>query len=343
MKQKVIYIIIFLIFISISSFFYSWDYISFLKSKDISSLDSNTFIQEKNSFSLDSIETINDISFHSTPDLKFLDLLVDKINKSTNKVYVNVYIFTEKRLREALIKAKNRWVDVKVVLEKNVYNAPYLNQTTYKEFEKNNIDVKWSFSNNYVFNHGKFWIIDDEFFIGTWNFSYTTFKSNKDFFVITSDKDYKKVVEELFMNNFSGDKEFIPKNNIIQSPFSSRYKIEYLIKNAQKSLHLYMPYLYDENIFSLLSQKSENVYIEIITNTEKSDSFTILEKKWVKIKYSKKKIHAKTILVDDKYLVLSSVNFSENSIDNNMELWVIVRNNEIIKKYKDSFVNDFYK
>jgi phosphatidylserine/phosphatidylglycerophosphate/cardiolipin synthase-like enzyme len=61
--------------------------------------------------------------------------MVENINSSKKRVYVEVYIFTEKRLRKALIDAHKRGVEVKVLLEKNVYKASSLNNDTYKSLK----------------------------------------------------------------------------------------------------------------------------------------------------------------------------------------------------------------
>lgn len=339
-----IYTIIFFIFLGISSFFYGEEYIHFLNEKKETTLIPQTIKNEESIFSFDSIQSISDTRFFATPDLNFLDFLVQKVDTSEKRVYINVYIFTEKRLKTALISAKKRWVDVRVVLEKNVYNAPFLNTKTFDELKEAWIEIVWSSSENYVFNHAKFALFDDEFFIGTWNFSYTTFKTNKDFFILTSDSKYVMLWEQFFNNNFLGEKKYIPQSNMLQSPYSSRYKLEYMIKNAKQSLYMYVPYLYDENIIALLQEKASEIEVFIITNAwENNTTLEWLEKKWVKVYYSKKEIHAKSILVDDMYLYLWSINFSENSMDSNMELWLLLKEKEIISQYKDVFIKDFYK
>jgi len=59
---------------------------------------------------------------HILPDLDILESFVEKIDTAQEKIYVEVYIFTEKDMRDALIRAHNRWVEVKIILENNPYN-----------------------------------------------------------------------------------------------------------------------------------------------------------------------------------------------------------------------------
>jgi phosphatidylserine/phosphatidylglycerophosphate/cardiolipin synthase-like enzyme len=47
----------------------------------------------------------------------------------------------------------------------------------------------------------------------------------------------------------------------------------------------------------------------------------------------KPKLHAKALLIDDKYLYLGSINFSYYSIEENREIGLIITNPEIIEKF----------
>jgi phosphatidylserine/phosphatidylglycerophosphate/cardiolipin synthase-like enzyme len=97
-----------------------------------------------------------------------LEKLVSKIDKANDKIYIEIYMFTEnKRLPEALVRAKRRGIDVKVLLEKNPYKTSNINNKIFKYLQKNNIDVRWSNSENYSLNHSKIMIIDDEVIIST--------------------------------------------------------------------------------------------------------------------------------------------------------------------------------
>ncbi len=98
-------------------------------------------------------------------------------------MYVEVYIFTERDLRDALIRAYARGVDVKILLENNPYQAPYLNDDHFTSFQQAHIPVKWSDPLNYSLNHAKLLLIDDYAYISTGNFSYSLFTKNRDMLV----------------------------------------------------------------------------------------------------------------------------------------------------------------
>jgi ABC-type iron transport system FetAB ATPase subunit len=44
----------------------------------------------------------------TTPNVQLLDEIASKIDKAKTRIYVEVYIFTEKRMKKALVDAKKR-------------------------------------------------------------------------------------------------------------------------------------------------------------------------------------------------------------------------------------------
>ncbi|MBW7954521.1 hypothetical protein H3C61_01785, partial [Candidatus Gracilibacteria bacterium] len=324
------------------------EYLEFHKTRQIE--NTSNIIQNKSAFSFKDIEYLSGITLNYTPSLKFLDELTTKIDQAKNKVYVEVYIFTEKRLKKALKDAKKRGLDVKVILEKNVYLAGNLNKETFNELKNAGIEVVYSNTENYALNHTKMMIIDDEVVISTGNYSYSTFKYNREFFISLKDESYKDVFLEIFENDFNGEKFEISKNNLVLSPFSSREKLEYLIQNAKKSIKIYSHNFGDEDIKNILvNQRQNNILIQMIFPDLKkvSSNKEIINdlksnKIYIKI-IDKPEIHAKTILIDDEYLYIGSINFSNYSIDKNREIGILIKNQEIIKNFLDIFNDDFLK
>lgn len=306
--------------------------------------------EELNNFSFDKIEYLSGLTMKTTPDIKILDNITNQIDNAKERVYVEVYIFTEKRIRKALINAKKRWLDIKVLLEKNVYLANNLNTATFKEWEKNGIEMKYSNSQNYALNHSKMMIIDDQVIIWTANYSYSSFKYNREFFLFLKNEKLLKVFLDIFESDFNGIKKNIYQNNLLLSPFSSRKKIEYGIKNAKKSIQMYVENFSDRDILQLLLEKrKEWVVIQIIFPDLKKvwsnkEEVELLQKNNIEIKMIQKPIiHAKSLLIDEKYLYLWSENFSSYSLDKNREIWLFIINSEIITEFIGIFKADFEK
>ncbi|MBT3727425.1 hypothetical protein HOG21_07390 [bacterium] len=65
------------------------------------------------------------------------------------------------------------------------------------------MDIVWSNSDNYSFNHSKILLIDDLSIISTGNFSYSTFTKNRDFFIFTNDNKINSKLKENFSNDYN--------------------------------------------------------------------------------------------------------------------------------------------
>lgn len=341
MKKTLLFLLLFL-------FSCNNDYQNYHEEKQNLQTQNDELKSQISDFNLEKIKYLSWITLNSTPDTKYLDNLVKKIENAKTKIWVEVYIFTEKRLKNALIKARKSWVKVEILLEKNVYMASNLNKKFYDEFKKAWIDVRYSNSKNYALNHTKMMIIDDEVILSTWNYSYSSFKYNREFFLSIKNPELLKKFEEIFSNDFAWIKKNIYDDNLVLSPFYSRDKMEYLIKNAKNSIKIYSHNFWDENMLNLLkdAQKSWKEVKVIFPSLKKVSSnkeeIEELKNAWINLKtISKPEIHAKTILIDDKYLYIWSVNFSSASMNKNREVGILLSNEEIIKQFLDIFNDDF--
>lgn len=345
-KNKLITNIFWIIFFILTSIFFWWEYIEKNKT-NIEKKENYVEIKNQiNNFEVDNIKELSSVEIYYTPFLAILDDIVNKIDSAETNLYIETYIFTEKRIKEAVKRAYKRWIDVKVILEKNPYKAYNINNKFYNELKNKWINIVWSNQKNYLLNHSKFIIIDDLSIILTWNISYSTFSKNRDFLVFTKDKEINKNLKELFLNDFSWVKKDVYHENLVLSPNYSREKIYKLLDSAEKNIKIYIQYFNDNDIVDkLINLKNEkNIKIEAVIRKESENDLNTIKliKNWIDIKIlTKNSMHSKAILVDEKYLFIWSVNFSEASFDKNRELWVIIKNSNIIKKFLEQFNKDF--
>lgn len=299
-----------------------------------------------NDYSLENVEDLDDTYIKVTPDKDFLNEIVEKIDNAKKEVFLETYILTETRIQKALKRASDRWIEVKVILEKDVYKADRLNNKAFDYLKRNWIFTVWA-SDYFSLNHTKMLIIDDEVIVSTWNYSYSTFAKNRDFFVISKDRELVSFLKNVFFYDFYWKKEFPHKNEVILTPFQWD-KIYDLIKKADKEILIYTFNINDRKFLSLLKSKAESgVAIKIvgpsfseIKNNKKV--FWGLSDAWILVSPLKKdKQHSKAILVDGEFLYLWSINFSYYSINKNREIWLIVANNDIIDMFKKQFLSDF--
>lgn len=328
-------------------YFYGDEYREFYLQQKQYSYQQEILAEKLSGFSIDEVVPLEHVKIQTTPSKDVLDVVVQKIDVAEKRVYLEVYIFTEKRIFQALKRAKNRGIDVRVILEKNPYKAPRLNDTRYDELEHIGIPVVWSSPDNYALNHTKMLIVDDEVVISTGNMSYSTFTKNRDFLVFVKDIHMLQVFEEVFHGDFKWQKVLPYHENIVLSPFYSRQKLSVLIDSAQTSIDMYFQYLKDDALREHVIKKAlEWVKIRIVLDDdymrEHVDEVQELRSYGIEIdEYDSSVMHAKAILVDSEVLFIGSINFSNYSLDKNREVWILIRDTHVISDFQEVFDSDF--
>jgi len=191
-------------------------------------------------------------------------------------------------------------------------------------------------------------LIDDELVLSSGNFTYSTFAHNRDLFVITKDTKIVNIFTKIFNKDFIWEEFQIYDDNIILSPYSSRAKFTTMIQWAKSDIKIYAQYLKDKQLFKIIQQKAtEGVKVEIILSKngykqylEAKVGSAGLQTLQVSAINNKAKMHSKAILIDKKYLFVGSINFSTSSMDSNREMWLLLRNQEIIQKFLEVFEKD---
>jgi phosphatidylserine/phosphatidylglycerophosphate/cardiolipin synthase-like enzyme len=221
-----------------------------------------------------------------------------------------------------------------------------INNKSYDNLHKSGIPVVWSDPKDFSLNHSKFVIIDSHFYISTWNFSYSTFKYNRDFFLRSSDPNILDLLLQIFNYDFLWEEKNFYHPNLVLSPFSSRHYFETYFNSAEKTIDLYFQYFKDDTLVDLLIKKQQSwvKITAIIPKTALESNIDIIEKMqsyWIVFHVmTKKKMHSKVIIIDKKYWFVGSINFSSYSLDKNRELWLLINNTEIIKEIIDYFEDD---
>ena len=113
--------------------------------------------------------------------------------------------------------------------------------------------------------------------------------------------------------------------------------MEYLINNAQKSIRISAQYVTDQRIIAMLDKK-QLLDLRIRTN-DTVDNYPLrdlLGPKVVKLQktpYS----HDKMLIIDGKYLMIGSMNFSDNALDSNREIGIILTDPKLIQQVEKEF------
>jgi phosphatidylserine/phosphatidylglycerophosphate/cardiolipin synthase-like enzyme len=121
-------------------------------------------------------------------------LLINLINRANRSVYVAVYSFTRDSLATALISAKERGVEVRVVIERE---RAYEQGSEYPRLKSAGVDVRLDGNPNLM--HHKFMVIDGYIVVtGSYNWSSAAEERNDENVVVIFDKD----VAQRFVQEF---------------------------------------------------------------------------------------------------------------------------------------------
>lgn len=120
-----------------------------------------------------------------TPQEDCTGLIVNTIMQAKHQILVQAYSFTSAPIIKALVLAKQRGIDVRILLDKSQVKAKYSSVTYLK-----NQDMWFKIDNKPAIAHNKIMIIDGETVItGSFNFTKAAQEKNAENLLIIRDKD----------------------------------------------------------------------------------------------------------------------------------------------------------
>ena len=285
--------------------------------------------------------------------------ILTNINNSKMSIDMAIYGYSSTPAIEQAIKdAQNRGVKIRLV-----YDVDSKNQNIYPDTFKfvsliasTKNDGRLKDSNATM--HNKFYIFDDKIVItGSANLSHTDmsgFNSNNIIVINSTNiaKIYKTEFEQMFNGNFHSAK--IPtannKANNIHIYFSPQDKtisnaVLPIIENAKS--YIYIPiFVITENrvVEALISAKQRGVDVRLISDalnaSGKYSKIKVLRANGIPVKIENYagKMHSKTMIVDDKYSIIGSMNFSKSGEIKNDENTIVLENAEATKYLKRFFL-----
>ncbi len=194
------------------------DKIAEIYTKEFNQLYSGKFHTEK--VSTNPNETVVGASilsvYFSPQDNIISSKIIPLVNKSKKSIYMPTFLITHKDLTKALINAKQRGVDIKILIDGANANSQY---STHKLLRDNGIDVKVE---NYAGKmHAKSMIIDGEYLIlGSMNFSKSGNSKNDEnviilknpklaeFYIKQFNEMYKKIPDKYTKENVSAESKY---------------------------------------------------------------------------------------------------------------------------------------
>ena len=202
--------------------------------------------------------------------------------------------------------------------------------------------------------HNKFYIFDNKIVItGSANLSHTDMSGyNSNAIIVINSPAAAKIYTEEFNQMYEGkfhsnkiltentsEIYFSPQNKTIQNTILP------LIRNSKN--YIYIPAFlisHKEMVSELIQAKNRGVDVRIITDALNASAKYSKVRELraagmpVKIENYAGKMHSKTMIIDDRYLVLGSMNFSKSGESKNDENLMVIENKEAAIFYKKFFL-----
>ena len=288
----------------------------------------------------------------------FCKTLVKEINSSQKSIDIALYgMGDQKEVYDALLKAKNRNVKIRAVVDYST-KMDFLYPNT-RNFIK---DFDAVTDNSEILMHNKFFIFDDKKVLtGSANISPTDsggYSANIAVLINSSQlaMTYKDEFNKMYNSKFStlktktNNSKIILDDSVLRVYFSPQDNVlENLllpeIKNAKSEIFVSIFYLTDKKLINeLINAKKRNVNVMVLLDSVAASNFKdrvyLLRNNSIPVVVENwgGKNHEKTIMIDSKILILGSCNFSRNAFKKNDENVIKIVNTDIASFYRDYYL-----
>lgn len=268
-------------------------------------------------------------SVHVQPESGYRPI-VDEIVHARCTIDLNMYLFTDQTIVDALDNAIARGIRVRVILERAPFGTFGDQQEIFDRLEAIGAEVKWSPA-EFTYSHAKYMIVDTTVLLATnQNFTGAGFNSNREFGVITTEARYLQEANAIFDADWRYHPLTMEIEHLVVSPVNSRSRIISLINSSEVSIWMYSEVLRDEEVTGALSDASDrgvNVRILVNPSADEDDAPYYLDALAhnVEIRVLRNPyVHSKLMIVDGTKALVGSQNYSYTSLNLNRELGIIL-------------------
>lgn len=279
--------------------------------------------------------------------------LITAINLAQKSVDVALYELSLQNLTDSLISAHNRGVQVRILTD-----TDHLDWNRFVELAFNGIEVKGD--QRSALMHNKFFVIDDEeVWTGSMNMTYTGAYRNRENLIRLDNYqaaiNYSEEFTQLWagthnqanaadnyflINNIPVDIHFSPDDNFRSS------RLQPLLQQAQHSVHMLAFSFTSVDIAAeLLLLDLQGVNVKVVVDSsqsgQSSSQYDDLLALGIDIRRDGQshKLHHKVIIVDGRYVLTGSYNFSENAESRNDENSVIIDSPALAQQFEEEFAD----
>jgi cardiolipin synthase A/B len=268
------------------------------------------------------------------------------IDGAQTSIDIQMYLWTVKDLATRVVNAKQRGVEVRVILDPD-------------ELGNNNVEpiftsggVNWKNSTMlYTYSHAKYLIVDKtQVAIMSMNFNLDAMQSERNYGVIDKDPEDIADVQAIFEYDWkmaNGATGLQPVNltctRLIVSPTNSKQRLLEHIKSATTSLDVEVMYISEASVRTAITDaKTRGVNVRVIIEDPMDDSVPVFKAAGIPVKQPPSSIylHSK-LLVADQVAFVGSENMSFTSLAKNREVGVLAFEPSEVAPIKTQFESDW--
>ncbi len=265
------------------------------------------------------------------------------LTQTVFRLYMWQYSITKHESIQLFRNIAYRGAEVLVILENEMFGW---NTKAWRDFlhkvSSSPIQVQSDEHLGLVYQHAKTFITDNHVIITTANIWFQWFRRNREYRFVT---DYKPIVDNL-TDLFQKDWQWkhIASEDIHHAllfcPLNCREKLHDFIESAEHTIFIQAQYLQDPVFLAQLKEKQDLwVSVQIIAwRFQDEDLLTWFENRYI---MDTPYLHTKNILIDHNVLLIGSMNFSTNAIENNREISIITTDQESVDVFRRQFYVDW--
>lgn len=274
----------------------------------------------------------------------------DFINSATSSIDMTMYELRDTTAVDDLISRHNAGVQVRVILDGAHVSV---NRTAYNDLKNAGIGVTYS-SKAFVYTHQKTITVDHATsLIMSGNLDSTYYSNDRDYAVFDTDAADVSAVEQVFAADYTST-SITPSDgdNLVWSPTDSQSRLLSLINGAQHTLDVEELEFSDTALVDAIAadaQRGVAVRVVGMDPSSYSTEFTQVKQAGGQVvTYSSSGglyVHAKAIVADagtsTQEVFVGSENFSDNSLNNNRELGLIINDTGVLNGVETTISSDF--
>jgi len=271
--------------------------------------------------------------------------ILEAINGATKSLRIKMFLFSDPAILKAVIDARHRGVNVRVMLNPARRDGESENKETHKKLAAAGIEVIDS-NPEYDVTHEKSMVVDDTTaFVNSLNLDTKNLTETRDYAIVTSHAHEVAEIVECFEADwhrkpFKGGEH----SHLIWCCGNGRERIAQFIDGAKDSIFLQNERYQDPVIIERLVRAARRgVKVHIMARpphklkkgklVEEVGGMRTMEDVGIKIhKLKHLKLHAKMLLADHARAIVGSINLAPGSFDSRRELAIEVDDEHVVKR-----------